>query len=255
MAGVFQPAPTHADVVIVDELTGKPRFNPIWLDWFLNLVAILDALGGTTAGTHNALSSIQGGSASERYHLSAAQAAVAGALANPVTVATGGTGSTTARAAAAALGVPYILSQSGASVSCPADTTEDTLATITVPANALGANGVLRILTTWTFTNSANNKTMRVRYSGGAGTIYSSNVQTTQATSQVLTLISNRNATNSQVGAANDHDGLTLGSASAIVTSAVDTTASTTIVITGQKANSGETLRLERYVVELLYSA
>ena len=34
----FQPPPTYAEVVLVDP-TGKrpPRFNPIWLKWFLDL--------------------------------------------------------------------------------------------------------------------------------------------------------------------------------------------------------------------------
>ncbi len=89
MSGVFQPAPTYADVVLVDEQTGKPRFNPIWLDWFLNLVGILDALGGTAAGDHNSLGSIQGGSASERYHISSAQSTAVAALASMSTQAAG----------------------------------------------------------------------------------------------------------------------------------------------------------------------
>ena len=111
MAGVFQPAPTYADVVLIDETTGKPRFNTIWLDWFLNLVAILDALGGTTAGTHNALSSIQGGGASERYHLTNAQNALVAALANPIAIATGGTGATTAANARTNLGLGTVAVQ------------------------------------------------------------------------------------------------------------------------------------------------
>jgi hypothetical protein len=33
----FQPVPTYADPVVVDEKTGKSSFNPVWLSWFLTL--------------------------------------------------------------------------------------------------------------------------------------------------------------------------------------------------------------------------
>jgi len=33
----FQPVPTYADPVIVDQKTGRSSFNPVWLSWFLTL--------------------------------------------------------------------------------------------------------------------------------------------------------------------------------------------------------------------------
>lgn len=148
-----------------------------------------------------------------------------------------------------------VLGQSSVAVSCGADTTEDALATVTIPAGAMGANGRLRITTVWTMTNSANNKTMRVRLGGIAGTIYMTSTQTAQATLRDQREISNRNAQNSQVGAMSGTSGGFGLSTSAVVTSAVDTTADTTVVVTGQKASAGEALTLESYMVELLYSA
>lgn len=146
------------------------------------------------------------------------------------------------------------LAKSGAAVSAPADTTEDILATIIIPASAMGANGFLRITTLWTFTSSGNNKTPRIRFSGASGTIYMNPVLTTSVGLYQQTMIANRNATNSQVGfaSAGTAGGWGLSSASANVTSAVDTTAATSVVITGQKASAGETLTLESYLVELL---
>lgn len=146
-----------------------------------------------------------------------------------------------------------ILGASGAAISTPADTNEDTLATITVPAGAMGANGFLRISTLWAFTSSANNKTPRIRFGGASGTIYVNPVITTNVGLSQETVIANRNAANSQVGfaSAGTNGGSGLSTASANVTSSVDTTASTTIVITGQKASAGETLTLEFYLVEL----
>lgn len=151
-------------------------------------------------------------------------------------------------------GPEVVLGKSGAAVNTPADTSEDTLATINIPANAMGANGVLRIYTLWSFTSSANNKTLRIRFSGASGTIYMNPVFTTSVGYAALTMIANRNATNSQVGFASaaTNGGLGSSSASANVTSSVDTTAATSLVITGQKASAGETLTLESYLVELI---
>jgi hypothetical protein len=143
--------------------------------------------------------------------------------------------------------------QSSVGASCGADTTEDVLANITVPF--FGANGRLRITTLWTMTNSGNNKTMRVRLGGASGTIYMTSTQTTQATLKDMREIGNRNSASSQVGGMPGTSGGFGLSTTAVVTSTVDTSAGTVLVISGQKANSGETLTLESYCVELLYAA
>jgi hypothetical protein len=158
-------------------------------------------------------------------------------------------GSNTVRATYYSKGVT-VLASSAVAVSCPADTNEDVLATITVPGNSMGLNGSLRIWTLWTMTNSANNKTIRVRFSGANGAQYMVVTNTTTATYHAVTLLGNRGAANSQVGQMSN--GLIASSSGAVVTSAVDTTVDTTIVITGQKASAGETITLERYLVELI---
>lgn len=150
-----------------------------------------------------------------------------------------------------------VLAKSGAAVSCPADTSEDVLATITVPANKLGANGVLRIRALFTITNSANNKTCRIRLGGIGGTVMATSTAiTTWDTVMFDVLIVNQNAANSQrssglvqVGAAASNG---LVSAATNATAAIDTTSSTTVVITGQKASSGETITLQHYLCELI---
>jgi hypothetical protein len=143
-----------------------------------------------------------------------------------------------------------VLAASAVAVVTPADATEDVLATITVPANAMGANGVLRITAVFSGTNNVNSKLCNVRYSGAGGTLYAqANISSNKFRTQVQ--IANRNATNSQAGFDASGGGFGL-SAAAIATSAVDTTASTTIVITGQKAVAGDTLTLESYLVELI---
>lgn len=163
------------------------------------------------------------------------------------------TGTVTQTGADKVLGGELILAQSFAAVTTPADTTEDTLATITIPAGALGANGALRLAMSFSFTNNANNKTIRIRYSGAAGTTLLSSVVTTSQYLSVQGYMGNRNSASSQ------HSHLVIadvsGAVSRTATAAIDTTASTTLVITGQKATSGDTLQLDSYVVGLLSKA
>ena len=114
----------------------------------------------------------------------------------------------------------------------------------------LGANGGVRITTWWAFTSSVNVKTLRVRYSGASGTQYMNNVESTGTPNRCITEIFNSNATNVQFGGTQIN---TLNaSALSAASSAVDTTAATSIVITGQKATAGETLTLSGYTVEVI---
>lgn len=74
----FQPPPTYALPILVDERSGKAQFNPIWLKWFVDLAAVLNAAGGTSIN-HNSLEGLQGGQNSEFYHLTAGEhTAIAG---------------------------------------------------------------------------------------------------------------------------------------------------------------------------------
>lgn len=145
-----------------------------------------------------------------------------------------------------------VLAASNAAVSAAADTNENTLATITVPAGAMGLNGIIRVFTLWTYTNSVNNKTLKVRFGGIGGTTYLSVVPTTTAAFSTLTVIGNRGSASSQVGVADAAANVFSATTDAVTTSSVDTSASTTIVITGQKALAGETITLEQYVAELI---
>lgn len=143
-----------------------------------------------------------------------------------------------------------ILGASAVAVSGAADTNENTLATITIPAGAMGLNGILRVYSNWSFTNSANTKTLRYRLGGIGGTVYFQTAQTTQAWYADFRIISNRGATNSQVGPQNSAQ---FGSGSGSpATSTIDTSAATTLVITGQKGLAGDTLTLESYLCELI---
>lgn len=133
-------------------------------------------------------------------------------------------------------------------------TAETALASVTVPANAMGVNGILRVHTTWSYTNSGNNKIVKVRFGGIGGKSYLNTTATTTATLKHVFQLANRGVANSQV--AGTYSAATAGiwgpTASALTTSAVDTSGETTVVFTGQLANTGETITLESYLVELL---
>jgi len=171
-----------------------------------------------------------------------------------IPIAAGGSGAVSARAAMTAMSGVYILGQSGVEIPLTGTVAETALATIPVPAGAMGPNGRLRITALWNYTNSANNKTLRVRFGGIGGTIYHSTVLTTTANFRAIIDIANRNATNSQVGAPNGLNsvGSTTG---ALVTGAIDTTLAQDIVITGTLASAGEAINLESYLVELFAAA
>lgn len=144
-----------------------------------------------------------------------------------------------------------VLGASAVAVSAPADTNENILATITIPAGAMGLNGRLRVHTLWTVNNNANVKAARVRLGGIGGTDFlgANIVNTLSMQNQVM--IANRGAANSQVGFSLGTTPFALAN-SANVTAAIDTSAATTLVITAAKATAGDTMTLESYLVELI---
>jgi len=87
-----------------------------------------------------------------------------------------------------------LLLASGVAVACPADTTEDILATIPLPGEIMGPNGIIFLESFWSYTNSANNKTLRARLGGAAGTQFLNFVATTSATFRDRRMIVNRGA-------------------------------------------------------------
>ena len=145
-----------------------------------------------------------------------------------------------------------VLAASAVAASHTGDTAKTTLATVTVPGGALGANGLLRITSLWSHTNSANDKTPRVEL---AGAQYYSATLTTTATSRMYRTIANRNSENAQVGGASSGTFNWGSTTAALTTSSVDTSVDQDLVFSGQLADGGDFIALESYIVELLYQA
>lgn len=171
-----------------------------------------------------------------------------------VAVADGGTGASTDRGATQNLKTWYVIGASAVAVPLTGTTSETVLATIAIPAGAIGPNGQIRIMTLWSMTNNANNKTMSVRLGGIGGTAHQAAVIASQAHQQNNCRIANRNSASSQVSQSATGFGWNANTASP-VTGAINTANAQDLVITGTLASSGDTLTLESYIVELFYQA
>lgn len=149
------------------------------------------------------------------------------------------------------LGARRTLGNGAVAVSLTGTTTETVLATVSVPAAFLGPNGLLLGTALWSFTNSANMKTLRVRLGGIGGTVIDSATPTTQTSQRRGFEVNNRNSQTSQVTCGTGSTG-GWGPANAPVTPAIDTSAAVDVVFTGQLANAGETITLESYFLEAI---
>lgn len=145
---------------------------------------------------------------------------------------------------------PTVLGKSAVAVPLTGTTNETTLATITVPGGALGLNGQIEAILHFTYTSSANNKTLRLKF---GGTTFFQISATTTANYQLYLRVSNRNSAASQLAFTLTNGTSGLGqSGSAIVTGTIDTTADQDILITGQLALGTETIQLESYLITLV---
>lgn len=142
-----------------------------------------------------------------------------------------------------------ILAHSAVAVSHTGNTTETTLATITIPAGEMGLNGAVEIEALFSFTANANTKTPRFKF--GAATVANPAITGGYASSMVRKLVSNRGAANSQITSGSDSQNEFSTGLTAATTSAVDTSAVVTLTITGQLAVGTDTITLERYMVRL----
>lgn len=157
---------------------------------------------------------------------------------------------------ATSLGAPYVLCQSAISVSAPADTTEDVLYTCSVPGGMMGPNGRIRVTTIFTVNNTADAKTIRVRLGGASGTAIATRNLANNVSDYRQVTAANRNSASSQIapGAALAAGGWGSGTGGN-TTATINTVATTTVVVTCQKATAGDTCTLEDVLVELIYGA
>lgn len=145
-------------------------------------------------------------------------------------------------------GIIQVLGLSAVQVSCASTGADESLYSLLIPADTLGPNDELQIEPYWQFTNSANNKIVFVKTALGVDMWR--RTRTTVSEEAPMIVMSNRNALNSQTyvyarPSAGSPGHFTGGGQSA-QTSAIDFSLDQTIIVGGQRANSGDTLTLER---------
>lgn len=143
---------------------------------------------------------------------------------------------------------PAIVGQSGAPSAVTGTLAETVLASVAIPANAMGPNGVIRLSPLFSALNNANVKTVSFYFGG----VLFANLALANASSyQGLLLIRNR-ASIAQLLFANLAGS---GTSSPVITKAVDTTVDQVLQIRATLTNVGDTITLEGYIVEVLPGA
>lgn len=112
-------------------------------------------------------------------------------------------GDADASAQCATLGAWRVLAASAVAASVTVTTTETALATATLPGEAMGVHGILRVTSLWSHTNSADLRSLRARLdgSGVSGTQLMNFSGAMSATNMLQRTYQNRTAQNSQVSA------------------------------------------------------
>lgn len=152
-----------------------------------------------------------------------------------------------------ALSGTYLLArdtQSGAYA--PSNTSENVILSVPIPPNLIGPSGSIKITAHWSVTSNANNKTLRVRINGIAGTILCEQVLSTgNAGCTFNTQITNDTAATAQ----NSISWIFVRAATPSLAnynsySTADTTALTTLDFTAQKAVAGDTVLVYAWLIE-----
>lgn len=139
------------------------------------------------------------------------------------------------------IGKPFeTLSSFASPVNCTTTGADEALESFLIAAGTLGPNSIIQIEPLWTYTNSANNKILKVNIDGI--TVYSA-TRTTSAKEAPLIILANRNSLTSQIQPY-DNTYVTAGSGTP-PTYAIDFSKNVTVDIIGQRASGSDTLTLE----------
>jgi hypothetical protein len=117
----------------------------------------------------------------------------------------------------------------------------------------MGKNGRLRVTAHWTFTGDASVKTPRIRVGPSGNAIYARNTTDSGEIQIVVAELCNRNSESAQlIGTTQTLTGK--GGNITVFGSdlTVDTTVPWLVKISGQLADSADTMRLQSYMVEVL---
>lgn len=150
------------------------------------------------------------------------------------------------------LGGSCLLAISQVSSSVTGTASETNLASVTIPAGLMSANGQLEVFMLWSHTNAATARNLRVRLGTDplAGTIYYNPSISTTNTTQSFMIIKNNNATNSQYGFPNSTGAGYATSTGTLITSSWNTaTTNHVLAFNGALTDTSQTITLEGYSI------
>ena len=135
-----------------------------------------------------------------------------------------------------------------ASVALTGTTSETTLLTVNIPAGLIGISGKVKMYPLYSMTNNANGKVLRVKL--GGSTAFSAFVSNSSQSSALVII---RNVGSEAVQKSSTGVVSGLGNISTPLTSlTINTSAATTITVTGQLINSADTMMLEDFFMEIV---
>lgn len=147
------------------------------------------------------------------------------------------------------VGGACVLERSAVASAAHTGTTSDTtIRTIALPAGIMGLNGAIEVQVKWSLTNNANGKTCFMQIGGST---WNGVGMGGSGTFGIRGLLENRNSAASQLGSHGTNSGYSGGNATWSAPT-VDTSAATSITISIQLANAGDSATLESYMVTLL---
>ena len=148
--------------------------------------------------------------------------------------------------------VPTVLGLSGAAANLTGSVVRTTLATVTVPAGAMTANGQLEVWADWEMTANANQKTFWAQF---GGVDVAGSYDTTSASAYgfwVRYVITNANSLTSQRTIFLGNQGGSSATFSATDSLSVNTANAQTLTLQAQLGNAADTITLRNYRVVLL---
>lgn len=154
----------------------------------------------------------------------------------------------TAESIIVAGGGTRMLDGSGAQITCPDNTTENTLLTTTIPGGSMGTNGIVRLRFWASLTGSAN-KVFRVRY---GGSVVGTCTLTTSVLVQTEFYFQNRNSTSSQIGQTNSAQSYREQASGSFLSTAINSTIDQPLTLTVQKTTGTDQVVIETWSVEVV---
>lgn len=142
-----------------------------------------------------------------------------------------------------------VTAASAAASSVTGTTSDTTLFTFPLPAGTVGPNGAIQIIVGFSYTNSGNNKTLRVKI---GGTNFAAVVVTTTAAMVRNMVVYN---VNSQAVQTEWTSTIAAGfgvTTNALTSGAKDLSVAQDITVSGQLASSGETITMEYVLINIM---